>query len=559
MSQPAAARMTSAWLTAALDRSPSGVAAFDADWTFVYANPAVARLLGRSGGALTGSNLWIALPELGGTPLHGVLVHARTAGTPVTWRGRYAPARRWLSVTAEPVQDLLQVHVHEVAAPRAEEAGPAYPGGPDEPDADRERLRFLAEVSETMINNLDVHESATQLAEVVLPRLADCAVVALIGEDRSRAGEAWAHRDAAGRADLDTYMRGRLHGTGDDGAMVSALLSGRPVQLTSIDQQQVAPSLPTPQVRAAWERLDLTSCTIVPLRARGDTFGVLALLNAGTRPPHTELEIATAVEVARRGALALDNARLYGRQHRVAETLQRSLLTPPPRPDRLQIAVRYRPATSHALVGGDFYDAFVLPDGATVLVIGDVVGHSVEAAAAMSQLRSTVRALAYDRPDSPAQTLTRTDRALSGLRFGTLATALLARIEQPAEQARDGLRTLRWSSAGHPPPLLVRPDGAVQLLDCPPERLLGTDEPGRRTDHTAVLQPGTTVLLVTDGLIEHGRTGIDEGLTRLASTLTGLRDLPLEELCDRLLDRVLTGRADDDIALLAVRCCTRDA
>ncbi|MGY1700021.1 SpoIIE family protein phosphatase [Geodermatophilus sp. SYSU D00766] len=556
MSQPAATRMTSAWLTAALDRSPSGVAALDVDWTFVYANPAVARLLGRPGGVLTGSNLWIALPELAGTPLHGVLVHARTAGAPATWCGRYAPAGGWLSVTAEPVGDLLQVHVQEVAGPHAPEPGSADPGAPD---ADRERLRFLAEVSEAMINNLDVHESAAQLAEVVLPRLADCAVVALIGEDRSRAGEAWAHRDAARRPDLDAYMRGRLRGTGDDEAMVAALLSGEPVQLTAIDQQQVAPSLPTPQVRAAWERLDLTSCTIVPLRARGDTFGVLALLNAGDRLPHTELEIATAVEVARRGALALDNARLYGRQHRVAETLQRSLLTPAPQPDRLQIAVRYRPATSHALVGGDFYDAFVLPDGATVLVIGDVVGHSVEAAAAMSQLRSTVRALAYDRPDSPAQTLTRTDRALCGLRFGTLATALLARVEQPPGPALDERRTLRWSSAGHPPPLLVQPDGAVRLLDCPPERLLGTDDPGPRTDHTAVLLPGATLLLVTDGLVEHGRTGIDEGLVRLASGLARLRGLPLEELCDRLLDHVLTGRADDDIALLAVRCGTPDA
>jgi phosphoserine phosphatase RsbU/P len=292
----------------------------------------------------------------------------------------------------------------------------------------------------------------------------------------------------------------------------------------------------------------------VPLRARGETFGALALMTAGARPPHTEMEIATAVEVARRGALALDNARLYGRQQRAAETLQRSLLTPPPEPDRLEVAVRYRPASSHALVGGDFYDAFQQSDGATLLVIGDVVGHSIEAAAAMSQLRSTVRTLAYDRPDSPAQTLTRVDWVLTGLHFDTLATALLARIEQPPEQARAGLRTLRWSSAGHPPPLLLHPDGAVQVLDNPPERLLGSEEPGPRSDHTTPLHPGDTVLMVTDGLIEHGRTGIDEGLARLTGVLAELPDLPLEELCDRLLDRILTGRADDDIALIAVRC-----
>ena len=135
--------------------------------------------------------------------------------------------------------------------------------------------------------------------------------------------------------------------------------------------------------------------------------------NCLVSPVHTEMEIATAVEVARRGALALDNARLYERQLKLAETLQRNLLTPAPQSNHLEIAVRYRPASAHALVGGDFYDAFTQPDGATLLVVGDVAGHSVEAAAAMSQLRSTLRTIAYDRPDSPAQTLTRVDRVLS--------------------------------------------------------------------------------------------------------------------------------------------------
>jgi PAS domain S-box-containing protein len=554
VSQAAAGPMTPAWLATALDRLPSGVAVFDADWTLCYANPAAARLLGRTAEVLTGRNLWIALPALTGTDFHGFLLDARSTGTPVTWRGFHAPAGRWLSVTAEPVGHLLQIHVQEAPDHGVEDPDSGLDAPVPGTGADVERLRFLAEVSEAMSNNLDVGQAATALAEVVLPRLGDWAIVALIGEDGAGAEERWAHRDPTRRADLDTYMRGRIRGTGDDQAMLSALLSGEPVQVTTIDQQQVAPSLPTEEVRTAWQRLDLGSCTIVPLRARGNTFGVLALLNSADRPPHTGLEIGTAVEVARRGALALDNARLYGRQQRVAETLQRGLLTPPPQPDALQIAVRYRAASSHALVGGDFYDAFTPPDGATMVVIGDVVGHSVEAAAAMSQLRSTVRTLAYDHPDSPAQTLTRVDRVLTGLRFGTLATALLARIEQPPEQARAGLRTLRWASAGHPPPLLRHPDGTVQVLDSPPERLLGIDAPAVRTDHVTVLQPGATALLVTDGLIEHGRTGIDEGLTRLTEALTELGDLPLEELCDQLLDRIVTGRADDDIALLAVRC-----
>jgi sigma-B regulation protein RsbU (phosphoserine phosphatase) len=559
VSQPTADRLSQAWLAAAVGRLPDGVAVFDGDWTIRYANPAAARLLRARTPELAGRNLWIALPEVAGSVFHSFLLHAWTVGAPVTWRGFYAPAGRWLSATAELVDDLLQVSFREAADLPAE--GPTGPA--DEPlaasgeDADHDRLRFLAEVSEALITTLDRGESAGQLAELAVRRLADWAVVLLAGEDGGPE-EVWAHRDPAHRADLDSYMTGRLRDTGDDAAMVDALLTGEPVQVTTIDHDRVAPSLPTEELRAAWRRLDTTSGTIVPLRARGETFGVLALMNAGARPPHTEMEIATAVEMARRGALALDNARLYGQQLKVAETLQRSLLTPPPQPDDLRIAVRYRPASAHALVGGDFYDAFLQPDGATLLVVGDVAGHSVEAAAAMSQLRSAVRTLAYDRPDSPAQTLTRVDRVLTGLGFGTLATALVGRIEQPAQQARAGLRTLRWSSAGHLPPLLLRPDGTVELLDSRPERLLGAGEPVVRSDHEVVLQPGDTVLLVTDGLVEHGRVDIDTGLARLTDVLGELAGVGVDELCDRLLERIVPGRADDDVALLAVHCYPED-
>jgi sigma-B regulation protein RsbU (phosphoserine phosphatase) len=328
--------------------------------------------------------------------------------------------------------------------------------------------------------------------------------------------------------------------------------------MVPIREDLVAPSLSTEEVRAAWRRLRAVSYTIVPLRARGETFGALALLNSGARPPHTEAEIATAVEVARRGGLALDNARLYGRQLKVAETLQHSLLTPPPQPDHLQIAVRYRPAGAYQQVGGDWYDAFQQPDGATLLVIGDVVGHNVDAAAAMGQIRSILRGLACDRPESPARILTRVDRVLTTLGVPTLATALLARIEQPAELAAAGLRQLRFSSAGHLPPLLQHPDGTVRQLDSPPERLLGSGSASARSDQEVLLAPGDTVVFYTDGLIEQGRTGIDEGLARLTGQLTELAGLPLEDVCDRLLDTIVTGRADDDIAILALRCNPQD-
>jgi len=147
---------------------------------------------------------------------------------------------------------------------------------------------------------------------------------------------------------------------------------------------------------------------------------------------------------------------------------------------------------------------------------------------------------------------------LPGLAFGTPAGVLVPRLEQPEELAGAGVRTLRWSSAGHLPPLLVRADGTVLLLPTVPERLLGAGSSGPRTDHTATLFPGDTVLLVTDGLVEHGRVDIDSGLERIQGVLDELAGSPVDVLCDRLLDRILTGPAEDDVAILAVRCEPED-
>jgi GAF domain-containing protein len=152
-----------------------------------------------------------------------------------------------------------------------------------------------------MIATLDTGESATPLAELAVRRLCDWAVVSLTGEDGRPGEQAAAHRDAACRAVLDTYLRGRLPDTGDDVALIDALRSGEPVHINPIREHLVAPSLPTEKVRDAWRRLQSTSTLIVPLRARGETFGALAMVNSGARPPHTEAEVATAVEVARRG------------------------------------------------------------------------------------------------------------------------------------------------------------------------------------------------------------------------------------------------------------------
>src|SRR4051812_2571043 len=151
-----------------------------------------------------------------------------------------------------------------------------------------------------MIGTLDTGESATRLAELVVPRLSDWALVILSGDDGRSGEEGRAHRDPARRADVDVYRDGRAVVTGPDNPIVPALPTRAPARLAAPDPARPAPPLVTEQVRRAWRRLDTTSATIVPLRARGEPFGARALMNCGERPPHPPSEIATAVEVARR-------------------------------------------------------------------------------------------------------------------------------------------------------------------------------------------------------------------------------------------------------------------
>jgi serine phosphatase RsbU (regulator of sigma subunit) len=241
----------------------------------------------------------------------------------------------------------------------------------------------------------------------------------------------------------------------------------------------------------------------------------------------------------------------------LAEALQRSLLTEPPQPDHLELAVRYVPAAREAEIGGDGYDAFLLRDGRTALVIGDVTGHDRYAAAVMAQVRNVLRGVAHSQQGSPADVLTALDQALADLAVDTLATAVLATVEQTSEDAERGGRVLRWSNAGHPPPVLVSADGTVTLLAREPDLLLGLDPAAPRADHTVDLEPGATVLLYTDGLVERRGSSVDEGMARLVEAVTAAAHRPLAELCDRLLAG-LAGAVDDDVALLAVRTHPQD-
>ncbi|TYP81113.1 SpoIIE family protein phosphatase [Blastococcus xanthinilyticus] len=334
----------------------------------------------------------------------------------------------------------------------------------------------------------------------------------------------------------------------DSPAPAAVAASGRRVLVPDGALDPAAPA-PGPGLRA-WAAL--------PLRV-GER--VLGSLTVGWRAPrpfqHDDVQVLEAY--AAQCAQAMDRAARLERERRqardtrsLAETLQRSLLTEPPRPEGLGIAVRYRPAAREAEVGGDWYDAFPTRDGATTLVVGDVTGHDRTSAAVMGQLRNLLRGVAHALGSGPAAVLGSLDRAMSDLGMTTLATAVLARIESPAGAAPGAGRVLRWSNAGHPPPLLIRPDGAVELLDRPRNLLLGVAPEGARAEHALLLPPGATVVLYTDGLIERRDATLDDGLRRLADAASDLHALPVEAICDAVLGRVAPDFSDD-VALVALR------
>jgi serine phosphatase RsbU (regulator of sigma subunit) len=255
----------------------------------------------------------------------------------------------------------------------------------------------------------------------------------------------------------------------------------------------------------------------------------------------------------------LDNARLYRQQRELAEGFQWSLPTPPPEPNHVQIVVRYVPAAQSAQVGGDWYDALMQPTGAMMLVIGDVVGHDVQAAAAMGQIRSIVRTLGALDSDGPAAVLRRTEEVMQTLQSGILATAVAARLEQTDAERGLGLTRLRWSNAGHPPPVTISPDGTVALLTAEgTDRMLGVTPDAARRESQVSLEWDTVVLLYTDGLVEHRDQDLDHGMARLQATLGDLAGRDLDELCETLLARMLPDDPDDDVALVAVRLHPQD-
>ncbi len=288
-----------------------------------------------------------------------------------------------------------------------------------------------------------------------------------------------------------------------------------------------------------------------PLLVDGRTLGALTLV--WNQPPvftTSALELLEAL--AAQTSQALDRARLLELEKRHSETLQRSLLALPRTPVAVEVAVRYVPAAEHAQIGGDWNDVFTAPDGSTVLAVGDVMGHDMLAAAAMGQLRNLLRGIAFARPAAPEVLLSVLESALDGLELPAFATLIVARLSPGGGGDPAGSMLLRWSNAGHPPPLLRTPEGAVRTLDTEPDLMIGVDGSRPRSGHDHVMLPGSTLVLYTDGLVERRTEGVDVGIKRLALALEEHGSSAPDALCDSLM-ATLSGPPDDDVALVVLR------
>ncbi|MFD7610770.1 PP2C family protein-serine/threonine phosphatase [Streptomyces sp. NPDC059828] len=285
----------------------------------------------------------------------------------------------------------------------------------------------------------------------------------------------------------------------------------------------------------------------VAISVRGKVYGDLYLADRRDGEPFDEYDEDVVVALAAAAGVAIENARLFGHVRARSEQFQRLLLPTLSDLRPYEGAAVYRPATAPARVGGDWYDAFLLPDGACAAVIGDVGGHDLKAAAAMAQTRNMLRALLYDRRTPPSAVLTQLDHTLQAITNNPVTTACLARIE-PAGSAW----TLHWSTAGHLPPLLIAPGQLPKYLFADPGIPLGVDADQPRPDHTHPLPAGFTVVFFTDGLIEHPRHPIDNSLDALAQTAASHSDLSLNDLCQTLVDHHPSD-GHDDMAILALR------
>jgi PAS domain S-box-containing protein len=412
------------------------------------------------------------------------------------------------------------------------------------------RLALMAEATGSLIATLDMGELLDRLAQLCVPLLADWVYITVVDAYGDVVQTAARHRDGH-EVELAEFTSLHVMHLPHNAVSRRSMASARPVLLEQVTPEFLEANFASPRARELFAELGGTSALILPMVARRRTLGAVAMVRDTQDRRFAPGDVELAEDLARRAALALDNVRLYQQEHSVADTLQRSLLPDLPSIPGIEAAAHYVSASTAADVGGDFYDLLELPDGTVGMVIGDVVGHDVAAAAAMGHLRGLIRACIWDAADpAPGAVVTRVDRLVQGLKVAALATMIYVRATRPAGEGEAW--RLQIGNAGHPPLLLRSPDGAVRAVDGVTGLLVGVDEGTHRETLTVDVPPGSTLLAYTDGLVERPGEDLDDGIAELASRLAAA---PVDASPRELCDAAAGGRLDrrDDVALIAVR------
>ncbi|WP_330302022.1 MULTISPECIES: SpoIIE family protein phosphatase [unclassified Streptomyces] len=540
-------------------RSPVGIAVLDTQLRFLRVNPALEQMNGLSESAHVGRRLAQLLPEVNAEDMEEAMQQVLDSGESIL-------DRRHIGRTPA---DLDRDRVWSCSYVRVEDPGGRAIGviasllditdqqrAHSEAEAGRRRLALLSESSIRIGSSLDLERTAQELADLAVPHLADAVTVDVL--------DTLAHGDEPGMGLTGGVALRRLGKAPLTGSAVAdvlaplgrtldfpaaapytqALAGRQPFLIARLDEKAIAPAARHTSKPAQLLKLGVHSFMMAPLVARDLVLGVATFYRTRSVSPFTSEDVTLAGELAARAALSIDNARLYHREHDTALTLQRSMLpqhiTPPP---GIEVAHRYLPASDVNEVGGDWYDVLHLPRGRVALLIGDVMGHGTQAAAVMGRLSASVRALA--RLDlEPEELLHQLEAALDDLAEPMLATFLYIVMDLTTGRCR-------MTRAGHPPPVTVSPGGTVHVLDLPPGTPLGVGGTRFTTTETT-LEPGSILVLYTDGLIESRGSDIDERLAELTHLLAQPHP-SLTGLCDNLLTHLAPGSADDDIALLIAR------
>ncbi|WP_241844374.1 SpoIIE family protein phosphatase [Kitasatospora sp. CB01950] len=557
---------------ALFEQSPLGIAVLDTDLRYTAVNRTLAEMNGLPAEAHIGRTTGETLPERSADEVTALQRQVLATGEPVIDVTLASPGGRagYRSISFSRMTDragrVLGISGTAMDVTERYRAVAKVEGA-------RRRLSLLNEFGSRVGDLLDASMIAQELAGAVVPRLADYAAVILLqavahGDDLPRHGHdrrtSLLQLGVAAVQDgpaVETMLR---HGARitfeDESAFGRVLRRGVPELLTGAELD--AMSFPDdPKVEAARE-LGIHSRLVVPLRARGIVIGLMVVSRAGYREGFDRDDLAFTVELADRAGSSLDNARLYARERTAALTLQRTLLPQQvPQPAGIEVGYRYVPGSSGTEVGGDWFDVIPLPGDRTALVVGDVMGHGLRAAATMGRLRTAVRVLAA-LDLAPEVVLRHVHELADDLAQGPDEALLATCVYAVFDPAR---RILTATKAGHIPPVLVvpgadarparsggpLPGGAGQVLDLPSGAPLGVG--GVPFESIEMEIPdGSLLALCTDGLVESRDKDLDVGLGRLISVL----EQPyasIQQACEAVLDTMEQGREPDDVALLLAR------